>query len=889
MKTKKTLLLLSFILLLTAVLSLVATAEEDPFADLPVIYVASQAKGTGDGSSPENAMGNAGDYESTLADADTRNKAYLKHALRLAFDLLKPTGGTVVVCEKLTVNCADAFRDTPAEFYVQASRVDLPFKLTSVYDGVDYRATNGAKLILDQDACHSLNLIFRSRFTMENLTVDYKYSKGTSWYPDEKATMFIYFDGMPSVVGEGVTVNSVPVNGGTPGRYPTLIAGHRYLNVESTDLTVKSGTWDMVIAGGHGMGERYPAAVSGDAKLTVSGGTINHLYGEGGTHKTYSPAAEVKGKVIVTIEKGAVVKEANGSPTSNRATNKSITYEVTTINKANITNFAAVTQTGIWTPPSEDDPETLFGDANGDGKVTALDVVRLKKYLAAGYAVAIFRGADTNGDGVTDVRDVARLKRYFAEYDPLTGNSPVELGTGAGWTEPGNEPGGNDSPLIIPAVDYGGYEFSFICQPYRDNTAYPVNYMVSEGEGVSPLLDAVYRRNAYLGEKYNVTFNQIQTSDLVTNVRAQVLSGTTEFDVIVGSAKRLATFAREGLLLDLLSVDRFNMNNSYWDQNANAQLKIGDKLYFTNCDFNVQELGFGVYFNKQVIRDYNLISPYEYLENGNWTLDTWAELTKTVSKDMNGDGRMGELDQFGTLYEYHNPRMFLYGSGIRATTNDSTGYPRVTLFSNSDRLNTAYEKLKSVFSDKTISFDIVQNLSSDNTHGYADKWDYARSLFMQDLFLFHYEGTNIIHQFANMEHEFGFIPFPKYDTKQQDYYSLYPANCNLVALPSTLSGDDLDRTATVFEGLNLWSKEMVRKYWYETILTRRYSRDEESQRYLDVIRNGRVYDLGLYFDFGGITARVLDADCATNNISTAYARIKNAIEADIKVTYNALG
>ena len=441
----------------------------------------------------------------------------------------------------------------------------------------------------------------------------------------------------------------------------------------------------------------------------------------------------------------------------------------------------------------------------------------------------------------------------------------------------------------IPPVDYGGYEFSFICQPYRDNTAYPVNYMVSEGEGESPLLDAVYRRNTLLEEKYNVTFNQIQTTDLTTSVRTQVLSGNTEFDVIVGSCRRLATFAREGLLLDLLSIDRFDMSKSYWDQNARDQLKIGDKLYFTNCDFNTQEIAFVVYFNKQVIKDYNLKSPYEYLENNEWTLDNWAELTKAVSKDMNGDGRMGELDQFGTLYEHHNPRMFLYGIGVRVTTNDATGYPELTLMNDGDKVNTAYEKLKSVFSDKTISFDIVQNLSPDNTHGYADRFDYARSLFMQDLFLFHYEGTNILHQFSNMEHEFGIIPFPKYDSNQEGYYSVYPTNCSMVALPSCLSGDELERTATIFEDMNYYSKNMVKKYWYETIITRRYTRDEESQKYLDVIKDGRVYDLGLYYNFGSIFSNCIDVDCSGNNLSTSFARVKKAVEADIKVIYRDFG
>lgn len=73
----------------------------------------------------------------------------------------------------------------------------------------------------------------------------------------------------------------------------------------------------------------------------------------------------------------------------------------------------------------------LFGDANGDNSITALDIVRLKKYIAAAgkSSVEISDFADANGDETVDALDIVRLKRYFAEYDPVTGKSSVKLGT----------------------------------------------------------------------------------------------------------------------------------------------------------------------------------------------------------------------------------------------------------------------------------------------------------------------------------------------------------------------------------------------------------------------------------------------------------------------------
>lgn len=76
----------------------------------------------------------------------------------------------------------------------------------------------------------------------------------------------------------------------------------------------------------------------------------------------------------------------------------------------------------------------IYGDANGDKRVTALDIVRLKKYLASydpekeEYKVTVSQGADANGDSLTDSLDVVLLKKYFAEYNVLTGQSSVKLG-----------------------------------------------------------------------------------------------------------------------------------------------------------------------------------------------------------------------------------------------------------------------------------------------------------------------------------------------------------------------------------------------------------------------------------------------------------------------------
>lgn len=432
----------------------------------------------------------------------------------------------------------------------------------------------------------------------------------------------------------------------------------------------------------------------------------------------------------------------------------------------------------------------------------------------------------------------------------------------------------------LPAKDYGGYEFTFIT---NEGSAYNTRYLVSKGEEGQVLDSSIGRRNAILEEKYNIKICQLKVSDILTTVRTQVMGGACEFDAILASCKNLSTMAQENLLLNLLDIKTFNWDKSYWDSNSKEQLIIGNKLFFTNCAMNIHDIGFCVFFNKKLVEDFQLPDPYELMKNNQWTLDNWTNMVTSVSVDVNQDGYMTEVDKYGTLSEHHNPRMFLYASGIRATTNDETGYPQLTLMKDGDKTVTLYEKLKQVFSDASHTYCIDCSTPQFDSSHYGSKWTYLRFLFTQDLYLFHYTNVSAIGEFADMESEFGVLPFPKYDEHQDGYKTLYPANNNLFALPNIQ--EDLDRTVAIIEDMNYISSFTVLPTWFETILTRRYARDDESEASLYLLRDNCVYDIGLYYNFGDIRKSLLDVDPRTSNISRNYARLERAIKAKIKSTY----
>ena len=437
----------------------------------------------------------------------------------------------------------------------------------------------------------------------------------------------------------------------------------------------------------------------------------------------------------------------------------------------------------------------------------------------------------------------------------------------------------NEENPNIPAKDYQGHEFTLITE---EGNAYNTRFIVAEADTGEVLGDAITKRNSALEQKYNIKVKHMKVDNIVDKVRSSVMSGTIEFDGIFAASNDLATMAIEGLLYDLNTVERFDFTKSYWDSNACEQLSMGGKLYFTNCATNIHALGWAMFFNKYLIEEYGLTSPYEMIANNTWTIDNWAEMVKSVNKDLDGDGQMTVADRYGLMTGHSMGRMFAFASGIRSTTNDEYGKPIVTLVDEKTKLEGIYTKLGAVLSD--TEYVCCSECDHKEAHGYAHKWAYARSLFTQDYYLFTANDAEDVQEYAQMEHEFGIVPFPKYDENQELYQTQYPANNNLFALPALIL--DEERTFNIIEDMNYYSSFIVYPTWFDVILTRRYARDDESEATLGTLNENRVYDIGQAFDFGGLRTSIMDMDVAKNsNVIRNYERYKKTVQNAIDDAY----
>ena len=109
-----------------------------------------------------------------------------------------------------------------------------------------------------------------------------------------------------------------------------------------------------------------------------------------------------------------------------------------------------------------------------------------------------------------------------------------------------------------------------------------------------------------------------------------------------------------------------DLEGSSWNSMFNDTLSVMGKTFYATGDIstNLYEAVRAVIFNKDLVRTYQLDSPYELVRAGGWTLDALERMAKAAAADINGDSKMDNDDQWGMAWQSAiSGIVFYYGSG----------------------------------------------------------------------------------------------------------------------------------------------------------------------------------------------------------------------------------
>lgn len=433
----------------------------------------------------------------------------------------------------------------------------------------------------------------------------------------------------------------------------------------------------------------------------------------------------------------------------------------------------------------------------------------------------------------------------------------------------------------LPETDFGGRTFTFVDYQTSDaRYSMNCNYDIfSEGETGDPINDAVYHRNRYVEEKYKLKIAEYGSLKPTEEITKAIIAGDDDFDLIAAPPKRaeLAGAATAGYLHDLNSLDNIDTSKPWWDAGAVECLTIDGKLFFCTGDIVVLDdsQSWIVYFNKELFDAAKVDHPYQLVKDGKWTVDAMYRIAQAMSADLNGDGVMDENDRFGLITEYSCAYNLIAGFGERIAGRDEDG--SITLTAYNERISDGLDKALMLFNDKHNVLTVEDYSHVDN---YWEEFLINKFKSNKSAMIITYLNY-ITGSYRDMDADYGILPLPKLDEAQDRYYT--PVNFNFssaVAVPKCAKAPD--DSAFLLEALAAESKNTLTPAFVDVSMKRKQSRDTESVEMLDIIMSSLTYDIGQFFNWGGIYTAIIDqAKSGENTYASKYASLKDTALAAI--------
>ena len=440
-------------------------------------------------------------------------------------------------------------------------------------------------------------------------------------------------------------------------------------------------------------------------------------------------------------------------------------------------------------------------------------------------------------------------------------------------------------PDVPESMDYEGYEFTILGNSTAYNSYwYSKDIYVEESNG-DIINDAVYSRNMAIEEKYNVKIMGVLTGSQYNDAQKDIASGTGTYDMFtVPLQGATAQLAQGGMLVDLKDVPYIDLTKPWWDQKANSQLSINNKLMFTISDLLIidKDALFIFLFNKDVIEDQQLEDPYQLVRDGKWTIDKMWDMAKAMPQDIDGNGIMEDTDSYRMLTAAHTIHGNVVGSGHFVITKDSNDIPVINI--QDPMIEKSYEKWITMLNDRANTW-VAQDWDSKHT----DIWMYQLEVLSEKRGLWLYAGMDRVTTLRTFDFNFGILPNPKFDEAQTEYYNHVHAWCTTaISIPVTA---ELERTGMIVEALTAESYYTLRPAYYELSLKTKFMRDDESGEMLDLIFSTRCYDLGHVYNWGGVFDMFANMpQQKKTELVSEYEKIMPKMEADMqKAIDNFLG
>ncbi len=457
---------------------------------------------------------------------------------------------------------------------------------------------------------------------------------------------------------------------------------------------------------------------------------------------------------------------------------------------------------------------------------------------------------------VTAVLAFAACKKE--EEKPVSGsqtNNEASASTG----EEGEE-GDIDYDADLSTERYDGYNYRMFIPKGSMNSYDP------EEEVGDIVTDAIFKRNKQIEEKYGIEITYIEQNSAGYNADGlnSILAGDDAYDIIFVHSRGAFLYALQGAAYNINEINSIHTEKPWWYKDAVETFTLNDYLYVLDGDIT-KSFGsaMAIVFNKRIFDELGYDYPYETVRDGDWTFDEFAYYAKKGGADLNGDGVMTpEADQFGfQTGEWAAPINILYAGGQKIYDKNDEGKMELTLYSN--KTVDIFDEFFSLMNNEAC---FLQFTEGNINYTGEDIFRSGRAMMASG-------GLGSAAGLRAMDDDFGIVPYPKFD-EEDEYTTAINGAAPLIVIPITVS--DVERTGAITEALCAYSAKDVIPAFYEVSLKTKYSRDEESEEMMDLIKDSIIYDVG-YLATGQFQSCGRDmAKTGATDFSSFYAARESA-------------
>ncbi len=412
-------------------------------------------------------------------------------------------------------------------------------------------------------------------------------------------------------------------------------------------------------------------------------------------------------------------------------------------------------------------------------------------------------------------------------------------------------------------ADFGGHTVRFLTL-----TNYNNNFRLAVESDGETLNDAGVRRNAAVSDLLNVEFETVEFDDPVPVFRQSVMAGDTEYDFMLPHATGgIAAMVTDRLLYDWTDLEGVDLTKPWWNTSMTESLGIGGNLFYASGDIVMTWQGMmAILFNKTYLAGMDLKKDlYQTCFDGEWTIDYMTEIIKGHARDLNGDGKMTEVDQYGLLDNIGCGYSYMYSCDQRVTVPDADGWPQLTL--NTERMAEIVNKYYNLVHSGETYLDSYSNASYPSS-------TYRNTIIEGRAFLASLDVGGLYSYLREIEFDFGLLPMPKLD-EAQDGYRVF-CGAGLIGVPS--NAPDPARTGVIAEALAYYSYREIRPAFFDIVLENKAVRDENSYRVLQMMHENKVFDFGFNFDGTGYNLiKEVVVDKKSTDFASLYAKKEKAI------------